>query len=91
MLLGRPIMESLGLLMDFHGQRIKFMDGVWQSPTRGRHGEYLLSLTCDFQPGTCADQLDFDLVVPDDDETLANQVVTYPDFQVEEIAYQADG
>ena len=32
MLLGRPIMESLGLLMDFHGQRIKFMDGVWQSP-----------------------------------------------------------
>ena len=89
MLLGRPIMESLGLLMDFHGQRIKFMDGVWQSPTRGRHGEYLLSLTCDFQPGTCVGQLDFDLVVPDDDETLANQLVTYPDFQNEETAYEA--
>ena len=45
MLLGRPIMESLGLLMDFHGQQIKFRDGDWQSSTRGRHGEYLLSLT----------------------------------------------
>ena len=51
MLLGRPIMEALGLLMDFHGQRIKFMDGLWQTPTRGRHGEYLLFLTCDYQPG----------------------------------------
>ena len=89
MLLGRPIMESLGLLMDFHGQRIKFMDGVWQAPTRSRHGEHLLSLTCDFQPGEPVNQLDFDLVVPDDDVTMANQVVTYPDFQVEETAYEA--
>ena len=89
MLLGRPIMEALGLLMDFHGQRIKFMDGVWQSPTRGRHGEYLLSLTLDFQPGAPVDQLDFDLVVPDDDVTMANQIVTYPDFQEEETAYEA--
>ena len=89
MLLGRPIMEALGPLMDFHGQRIKFMDGVWQSPTRGRHGEYLLSLTCDFQPGNPVDQLDFDLVVPDDDVTMANQIVTYPDFQAEETAFEA--
>ena len=35
MLLGRPTMETLGLLMDFHGQQIKFTDGDWQSPTRG--------------------------------------------------------
>ena len=88
MLLGRPIMESLGLLMDFHGQRIKFMDGVWQSPTRGRHGEYLLSLTCDYQPGTPVNRLDFDLVVPDDDVTTANEVVNYPDFMAEETAYE---
>ena len=93
MLLGRPIMESLGLLlytivMDFHGQRIKFMDGVWQSPTRGRHGEYLLSLTCDYQPGTSVNRLDFDLVVPDDDVTTANEVVNYPDFMAEETAYE---
>ncbi len=88
MLLGRPIMEALGLLMDFHGQPIKFMDGVWQSPTRGRHGEYLLSLTCDYQPGAPVNCLDFDLVVPDDDVTMANQVVSYPEFQAVEIAYE---
>ena len=88
MLLGRPIMESLGLLMGFHGQQIKFKDGDWQSPTRGRHGEYLLSLTCDFQPGEPVDQLDFDLVVPDDDVTTANKTVTYPEFQVEETAFE---
>ena len=82
MLLGRPIMESLGLVMDFYGQQIKFQDGVWQTPTRGRHGEYLLSLTCDFQPGSPVDHLDFDLVVPDDDVTMANRMVTYPDFQI---------
>lgn len=28
-------------------------------------------------------------MVPDDDVTMANQVVTYPDFQVEETAYEA--
>ena len=89
MLLGRPIMESLGLVMDFYGQQIKFQDGVWQTPTRGRHGEYLLSLTCDFQPGSPVDHLDFDLVVPDDDVTMANRMVTYPDFQLEETAYEA--
>ena len=74
--------------MDFHGQPIKFMDGVWQSPTRGRHGEYLLSLTCDYQPGAPVNCLDFDLVVPDDDVTMANQVVSYPEFQAVEIAYE---
>ena len=37
------------------------------------HGEYLLSLTCDFQPGEPVDQLEFDLVVPDDDVTTAKQ------------------
>ena len=58
-------------------------------PTRGRHGEYLLSLTCDFQPGSPVDHLDFDLVVPDDDVTMANRMVTYPDFRLEETAYEA--
>ena len=81
-------MEALGLLMDFHGQRIKFMDGTWQEPTRGRHGEYLLSLTGDYQPGAPVNQLDFDLVVPDDDVTMANEVVTFPTFKLEETAFE---
>ena len=42
----------------------------------------------DFQPGEPVDQLDFDLVVPDDDVTTANKTVTYPEFQVEETAFE---
>ena len=47
MLCGRPIIESLGIIMDFANKRIRFNDGPWQEATIGSHGEYLLSMVQD--------------------------------------------
>ena len=44
LLCGRPIMESLGITLDFSTRRIRFSDGPWQQATMGAHGEYLLPL-----------------------------------------------
>ena len=45
MLCGRPVMEALGMAMDFQDRRIRFGQGPWHEATIGAHGEYLLSLS----------------------------------------------
>ena len=47
MLCGRPIIESLGVTMDFAMKRIRIGSSGWTEATIGRQGEYLLSLTSD--------------------------------------------
>ena len=44
MLLGRPIMETLGLVLDCRSRMIKLDDMPWQHAVVGAHDEYLISL-----------------------------------------------
>ena len=43
----RPIIEALGMTMDFTMRRICIGSSGWQEATLGRQGEYFLSLTAD--------------------------------------------
>ena len=43
-LCGRPIIESLGIVMDFQNKKVRMDCGPWRSTTIGLHGEYLLPL-----------------------------------------------
>ena len=45
MLLGRPVMEALGIVLDFQNKMLMFHGSDWEHVLLGRHGEYLLSLT----------------------------------------------
>ena len=50
MLLGRPVASELGLDLKEHTMRYH-PDESWRSCLLGRHGEYLIPLTEDFEPG----------------------------------------
>ena len=67
MLLGRPISKALGMAVDFLNDRIKFDGSEWRDATLGRHHEYLLPLTEDYDPSIIADGAAFDLVLEDED------------------------
>ena len=45
MLCGSPIIEALGMTMDFAQRRLRIGSSPWMSATLGRQGEYLWSLT----------------------------------------------
>ena len=45
MLCGRPIVEALGMTMDFAQRRLRIGSSPWMPATLGRQGEYLWSLT----------------------------------------------
>ncbi|CAK9008681.1 unnamed protein product [Durusdinium trenchii] len=65
MLMGRPILEALGLALNFQKKLLMWEDSPWQDITIGRHGEYLLPLTADFQPDMLTRPPAFDLVLAD--------------------------
>ena len=69
LLCGRPIMEALGISLDFASKSIRFSNGPWQPATIGAHGEYLLPL---WEPGEPLDfanlDFQFDLQVAGDGE-----------------------
>ena len=67
MLLGRPISKALGMAVDFLNDRIKFDGSEWRDITLGRHHEYLLPLTKDYDPSIIADGAAFDLVLENED------------------------
>ena len=48
MLMGRPIIEELGMVLNLKNGTLMFDGHPWRPITIGRHGEYLLSLTEDF-------------------------------------------
>ena len=65
MLIGRPIIEALGLIINFCNQTMMFSGQLWRECTLGRHGEYLLPLTEDFSPELLASPPAFDLTLSD--------------------------
>ena len=67
MLLGRPISKALGMVVDFQNDMIRFGDGEWRPATMGRHSEYLLPPTEDFELESIANGLAYDLILEDED------------------------
>ena len=86
MLLGRPILKALGMTVDFLNDRIKFDGREWRDATLGRHYEYLLPLTEDYDPSIIADGAAFDLVLEDED----GPNFTLEHFQHAENVFMAD-
>ena len=86
LLCGRPIIEALGLSMDFASRAIRFHDGAWQTATIGLHGEYFLPLWNPEQPILDFGSLDFDLRLAYDGE-LDPQCITFRQFTTEEAAF----
>ena len=78
MLLGRPIMEALGLVLDCRERMIKFDDMPWQEAVVGAHGEYLLSLLNEYDSDLWQYPPSFELMVPADGGVSGDFV----DFQV---------
>ena len=65
MLMGRPIIEALGICINFKRQRMMFEGHSWRPITIGRHGEYLLSLTEDYEAELADQEPSFDLLLED--------------------------
>ena len=59
MLCGRPIIEALGITMDFARKRLRFGASRWVEATLDRQGEYLWSLTSEH------DNMYYDVNKPD--------------------------
>ena len=68
MLMGRPIMEQLGLVLDCGRRCIKLGDMDWQPTVIGAHGEYLLPLLDDLDLALLAHPPAFELIAPADTE-----------------------
>ena len=86
LLCGRPIIEALGLAIDFSQRKMRFQDGPWTQATLGYHGEYLLPLWepyDDDYPYYNPDLLHFDLLLAGDGEVDPN-AVTMEQFDGEE-------
>ena len=80
MLLGRPIIESLGIVINFKRQQMMFEGHDWRQIIVGRHGEYLLSLTEDFDAELASQPPSFDLSL--DDQSQASDGSTSQPSQV---------
>ena len=61
MLCGRPIIQQLGIALDFSSEKIRYGDGQWMPALMGLHGEYLLPLSMDFEIFHAALEPHFDL------------------------------
>ena len=86
LLCGRPIIEALGLVIDFSQRKMRFQDGPWTPATLGYHGEYLLPLWepyDDDYPYYNPDLLHFDLLLAGDGEVDPSPV-TMEQFDGEE-------
>ena len=84
MLVGRPIAKALGLSVDFLNDRLRFHDGEWRAATLGRHLEYLLPLTEDYDPSIAVEP-EFDLILEDEN----GPEVSLDDFKAAEQIYAA--
>ena len=82
MLLGRPIMESLGLVLDCRSHMIKLDDMPWQHAVVGAHGEYLISLLNEFDSSMWQFPPAFELVVPADGG-VAGELMDFQTFNTE--------
>ena len=86
MLMGRPIIEALGIVINFKRQQMMFEGHPWRQIKIGRHGEYLLSLTEDCA-AELADQVpSFDLRLEDQSNELqsSGEVMDFQAYQKQE-------
>ena len=93
LLCGRPIIEALGIVLDFANKKIRLQDGPWTSATLGYHGEYLLPLwepVDDDYPFYNMDLLHFDLMLAGDGG-VDPKAVTLEQFDGEEHVFTAMG
>ena len=86
MLLGRPIMENLGILLDCQNKKLKLDDSPWFDAVVGANGEYLLPLLDDYAEDLLRGGPSFDLVVPADGGASPG-VVTFENFDKEEMVF----
>ena len=90
MLLGRPIIESLGIVINFKRQQMMFEGHDWRQIIVGRHGEYLLSLTEDFDAELASQPPSFDLKLDDQSQasdgstSQPSQVLDFQTYQQQE-------
>ena len=64
-LFGRPLLEKLGVTVDYENKSMKFPRGEWHPVPLGNKGEYMITLVDD--PAVLMDGNDFEeILVPDD-------------------------
>ncbi len=90
MLLGRPIMENLGILLDCRNKMLKFDDSPWFPAVVGASGEYLLPLLDDYDENLTCRGPSFDLVVPSDGGTTG-ELLPMDKFDAEEKVFVTNG
>ena len=86
MLLGRPIMENLGILLDCRNKKLKFDDSPWFDAVVGANGEYLLPLLDDYDESLLQAGPTFDLIVPVDGGA-STDLVPFEKFDEEEMVF----
>ena len=66
-LIGRPMLERLGMAVDFANQKVRYgKDLEWQPATFGKKGEYIIRLTQNI--GTCREEQPHEILMPQDFE-----------------------
>ena len=76
MLMGRPIIEELGMVLNFKNRTLMFDGHPWRPITVGRHGEYLLSLTEDFDHELIGHPPSFDLSLKEESPEADTSVLS---------------
>lgn len=66
-LVGRPLLEKLGLAVDYQNKMMKWPDGNWEEMPTGAKGEHLLHLGADV--AKCLGQEPHMVLIPDDSES----------------------
>ena len=91
MLMGRPVIEALGIIINFKNQQMMFDGRPWRPVTLGRHGEYLLSLTEDYEAELADQTPAFDLRLAEEvpDQQLSDDTVDLITYKKEEGIFNA--
>ena len=84
--MGRPIIEALGICINFKRQQMMFEGHSWRTITIGRHGEYLLSLTGDYESELADQEPSFDLLLEDeqDEHKVTGEAMDFHTYQRQE-------
>lgn len=88
MLMGRPIIEELGVVLNFRQRTMMFEGHPWRPITMGLHGEYLLSLTEDYDAELIGELPSFDIQLNEEKSTMeTNEVRSLLDYMQAEGAF----
>ena len=91
MLMGRPIMEELGISVNFKQRTMMFEGHPWRPITMGLHGEYLMALTEDFDAELIDQMPVFDLTLQETQTSEESPtVLNFMTYQQSEGIYTVD-